>query len=275
VALPDVEPGSIVEYRFERHWHRRRLEAASLILQQDLFTREARFSMIAIGELFGVKSNFTWVGVRLPRDHSMHTIHGGFELDAKNIAALPDEEFAPPEEEASSRVDYFYSPDFGKGHEDFWLEAGKYWNTELEKFAGRSAETKRLASETVAASDTPEEKLRKIYARVQKIRNLSGERDKTEKEIQAEKLKENQTADDVIEHGYASWFDVDWVFVVMARAAGLQADPAYVAKRDGAAFSEQEHNVARLNGIVIVAMAGPQTIYLDPGCARCPFGLLP
>jgi Domain of Unknown Function with PDB structure (DUF3857)/Transglutaminase-like superfamily len=275
VALPDVEPGSIVEYRFERHWFKRRLEASSLILQQDLFTRDARFSMIAIGALYGIKSNFTWVGVRLPRDHSMHPIRGGFELDAKNIAALPQEEFAPPEEQASSRVDYFYSLDFGKGHEDFWLEAGKLWNSDLEKFAARSGEAKRVAAETVADSDTPEEKLRKIYARVQKIRNLSGEDAKTEKEIKAEKLAANQSADDVIEHGYASWFDIDRLFAVMARAAGLQADPAYVAQRDGAAFDQQEHNVNRLNGTVVVAMAGPRSFYLDPGCALCPFGLLP
>ncbi len=275
VALPEVEPGSIVEYRFERHWIGRRLRASSLILQQNLFTRDARFSMIAVGVLYGVKSTFTWVGVRLPREHSMHPIHGGFELDAKNIPALPDEDYSPPEDEASSRVDYFYSLDFGKGHEDFWLEVGKLWNTDFEKFAGRSGTAKRLANDTLSPSDSPEQKLRKLYTRVQKIRNLSGESSKTEKEIKAEKLKENETADDVIDHGYASWFDLDQLFVVMARAAGLQADPVYVARRDGPAFDEQEHNLWRLNGTVIIAMAGPQAFFLDPGCELCPFGLLP
>lgn len=275
VVLPDVEPGSIVEYRFERRWQGRRLRASSPVLQEDMFIREARFSMIASGPLYGVKSNFTWVGVRLPREHAMRAIHGGFELDAKNIAALPDEEFAPPEEQASARVDYFYSLDFGKGHDDFWLESGKYWNTEFEQFGSRSGATKKLASETVGAADTPEEKLRKIYARVQKIRNLSGEAPKTEKEIKAEKLKENQTADDVIEHGYASWFDIDRLFLVMTRAVGIDADPLFVAERTGAAFDEKEHNVQRLNGTVVVAMAGAQAFYLDPGCALCPFGILP
>ena len=275
VALPEVEPGSIVEYRFERHWIGRRLRASSLILQLDLFTRDARFAMIPLGIVYGVKATFTWVGVRLPREHSMHPIHGGFELDAKNIPALPDEDYSPPEEEASSRVDYFYSLDFGKGHENFWLEVGKLWNTDFERFAGRSGTAKRLTNDTVSPSDSPEQKLRKLYARVQKIRNLSGESSKTEKEIKAEKLKANETADDVLDHGYASWFDIDQLFVVMARAAGLQADPAYVARRDGPAFDEQEHNLWRLNGTVIIAMAGPQAFFLDPGCELCPFGLLP
>lgn len=275
VVLPEVEPGSIVEYRFERRSVGRWLGASSLILQQGLFTREARFSTIAAGPLFGVKSTFTWVGSRLPREHSMHPIRGGFELDAKNIAALPEEDFSPPEEEASAKVDAFYSIDFGKGHGDFWLEVGKLWNTEFEKFEGRGGSAKRVVSETVAASDTPEEKLRKLYARVQKIRNLSGEDAKTEKEIKAEKLKDNETADDAFEHGYASWFDLDELFVVMARQAGLQADPAYVAQRTGASFDEKLKSGTQLNGAVVVAVAGAQTFYLDPGCALCPFGLLP
>ena len=56
---------------------------------------------------------------------------------------------------------------------------------------------------TVNADDPPDVKLRKIYARVQKIRNLSKEDAKSEKEQKQEQLKPNNNVEDVLKHNYA------------------------------------------------------------------------
>jgi hypothetical protein len=127
----------------------------------------------------------------------------------------------------------------------------------------------------VAGADTPEAKLRKIYARVQQVRNLSFEKDKTEQEEKRENLRDNKSAEDVLRNGYGHRSEINRLFVAMARSVGLDAVSVRVASRDDIFFAKNVLDSGQLDTeVAAVTMDGGEAKYFDPGTPFAPFGLL-
>ena len=63
----------------------------------------------------------------------------------------------------------------------------KQRNGQLESFIGKRSAMEQVLTQIVSPNDSPEIKLRKIYDRVQQIRNTSNEFEKTEQEVKREK----------------------------------------------------------------------------------------
>ena len=78
-------------------------------------------------------------------------------------------------------------------------------------------------AQIVSPNDTPDVKLRKIYDRVQQIRNKSYELQKTEQEEKREKEKAAENVEDVWKRGYGNGMQLTWLFLGLVRAAGFQA----------------------------------------------------
>jgi hypothetical protein len=129
--------------------------------------------------------------------------------------------------------------------------------------------------EITTAGDTPEQKLQKIYARCQKIRNTSFEREKTEQEQNREKLKEVYNVEEVWKRGYGDGWDISWLFLALARAAGFDATPVLLSTRDRHFFNPKLMNPTDLNDNVALVQMNGKDVYFDPGTVFTPFGLLP
>ncbi len=145
----------------------------------------------------------------------------------------------------------------------------------LEEFIGEHKAVKRVVAEIVNPADPPDAKLRKLYARAQQIRNLSFEREKTEKEEKREKLKDNENVEDVLKHGYGYGSGINELFVALARAAGFEASMVYVTGRNSGLFEPGTLSWRQLDANVVQVRLGAQEWYLDPATRYCPFSLLP
>jgi len=130
-------------------------------------------------------------------------------------------------------------------------------------------------SRTISADDPPEVKLGKIYARVQKLRNLSMESAKTDKEGKQEQLKPNNSVEDVLKHGYASAREMNFTFVGLVRAAGFNATEVYAAPRNRNFFYPTRQDSGELAADLVWVRAGTKEYYLDPSASFWPFGTLP
>jgi hypothetical protein len=181
----------------------------------------------------------------------------------------------PPEEVLRARVDFFYTLSGTTDPDKFWKQAGGSWLSSSEGFIGRHKAVADEAARTVDANDPPEVKLRKLYARVQKIRNTSFERRKTEQEMKREKQKENNNVEDVLRSGVGDGVEIDYLFCALARAAGFDASVVRVSTRNRYFFSKGILETNQLNDVVITVKLGDKDLYLDPGNAHAPFGLLP
>lgn len=292
-TLPDVQVGSVIEYKYKKRWpaspssgswgsysyffssYRGSQSAMRWDIQDELFTRRARFSFRPTP---GPRIMWTWNG--LPADRRPLVKEGVVQLDLENIPPLEEEEFMPPAEALKARVEFFYIYGYDKqgtsGLPDwYWKEIGdrscKYW----EQFIGKHKGIGREVAAITNAGDPAETKLRKLYARAQQIRNLSYEHEKTEKELKREKIKETQNVEDVLKHGYGYGFEINLLFIAMARAAGFDAYLVLAARRSERFFSRALLDGSQLSATLVEVRIGGKPLYYDPAAVYCPFGLIP
>ncbi len=276
LTLPEVQVGSIIEYKYKIRRPSYALYNSRWIVQRELTTRKAHFSLRPYA---GRPIAWSWFGLpahKAPERRKDKTIH----LELENIPAFPEEEYMPLGDVLKVRVMFYYVSEFYgekeiKTADDFWKQQGKWEYKAVEEFIGEHKAVKRVVAEIVNPADPPDAKLRKLYARAQQIRNLSFEREKTEKEEKREKLKDNENVEDVLKHGYAYGSQINYLFVALARAAGFEAAMVYVAGRHSGLFEPGTLSWRQLDANVVQVRLGSQEWYLDPATRYCPFSLLP
>ncbi len=265
-TLPDVQPGCIIEFQSRSQGNPQYVHDESWTVGRDLYTREAHFKMIPYTSYGGMNLQFRTF--MLPgASQPQRQIDGSYTMSANDIPAIVDEALMPPESMFASRVDFFYrsesEPD-SQSPKEYWARMNKKWDGTLEHFVDKKSVLAQEDSRIVSASDSPEVKLQKIYARVQQIRNLSMEDSKTAQEKKSEELKPNANVEDVLTHGYGNGRDINYLFVGLARAAGFDATAIFVASRSSTVFTPETQDAGQLSADIVWVRAGGKEYYLDP-----------
>jgi hypothetical protein len=272
-TLSDVQPGSIIEYHYTIDFAEYLVFDSNWVLSDELFSKKSKFTLKPYGEW---ALQWSWPnglpeGAKPPANENK-VIH----MEAQDIPAFQVEDDMPPEAAMKFRVDFVYSEDgFEKEADKFWKKQGKKMNDAAENFVNKRKAMEQAAAEIVSPSDLPEVKLQKIYARVQKIRNTSYEIEKSEQEQKRAKEKEINNVEDVWKRGYGDGYQITWLFLGLARAAGFDASPVRIATRDDHFFAAGMMRIRDLNTNVVLVKLNGKDAYFDPGAAFTPFGLLP
>lgn len=275
-TMPDVQVGSVVEYRYRHDFASGYVFNSHWILSDELFTKYAKFSLDPYRQF---SLSYSWpVGLPADTDPPKNS-RGRIRLETRNVPAFVTEEYMPPENELKYRVDFIYQSDSDvkpeKDSAAYWKKYGKRANADVQDFVDKRRAMETAVAQIVAPGDTPEVKLHKIYERVQRMHNLGYERQKSTQEEDREKIKQAKNAEDVWNHGYGDGNQLAWLFLALVRAAAIEADPVIVSTRDTHFFNANVMNPAGLNSnVVLVTLEGKQ-LYLDPGIALAPFGMLP
>ena len=274
-TLPKVEIGSIVEYRWTYDFSEKYIFDSRWILSQDLFTKTARFSLKPFTTNYASFSlRWTWQGLP-PGLEPKKGPDGVVRLEVSNIAAFQTEDFMPPPDELKARVDFIYQDELLEPNPDkFWKNFGKKRNGELESFVGKHKAMEEAVAQIVSPTDTPEAKLRKIYDRVQQIRNKTYELSKTEQEEKRDKEKPVENVEEVWKRGYGNGVQLTWLFLGLVRAAGFEAYGCWVSSRSQYFFHPKILQPAKLNANVVLVKLNGKDLYFDPGAEFTPFGLL-
>jgi hypothetical protein len=273
-TLPDVQVGSIIEYHYMTDFPEGYVYDSHWLLSDELFTKHAKFSLKPNAN-FSLRWNWPLglpSGTQPPKDE-----HGTIRLESSNVPAFQVEDYMPPESTLKFRVDFIYSEDPvpEKDPVKFWKNIGKKQNDKVEGFANKKKAMEQAVQQTVGASDTPEVKLQKIYARAQQVRNTSYEKEKTEQEQKRDKEKEAGSVEDVWKRGYGTGRQITWLFLGMARAAGFDASAVLVSRRNEYFFNNAVMNEYQLDDNVVLVKVDGKDKYFDPGTAFTPYGMLP
>ncbi|MGB4786442.1 MAG: DUF3857 domain-containing protein, partial [Candidatus Acidiferrum sp.] len=263
-TLSDVQVGSIIEYHYMKSWDQGLyFKEAHWILAEELYTRRAKFSLKPISSFL---IRWSWPvglpqGTNPPKDE-----HGMIHLETQNVPAFQIEDYMPPENELKMRVDFVYSEgNDEKDPDKFWKNEEKSQFQRVEDFVGKRKAMEQAVAQIVGPNDSAEIKLQKIYARVQQLHNTSFEAEKTEQEQKREKRKDTNNVEDVWKNGYGSGRQLTWLYLGLVRAAGLEAYPVLVSRRDEYFFKSAFMNPSQLNdNVVLVKLNGADT-YCDPG----------
>jgi Domain of Unknown Function with PDB structure (DUF3857) len=277
-TLPDVQPGSIIEYKWRLQYRPEYLFRHYWVLSSELYTREGHFSILPY------QSSYQYFPLYF-RQYALATKvtptpkpDGTYSFTVHDIPGIEDEAYMPPLETIESRVEFYHldvDVPTSETQDHFWARTEKKWNDDLDHFINKKSALEQELSRIVSPSDSPEIKLRKIYARVQQMRDLNMEIAKSAKEQKAESLKKNSNVEDMLHHGYGTGLEMNYLFIGLARAAGFDAADVRVAPRNVSFFYPQLQDAEELAADVVWVRAGTQEYYLDPAALYFPFGILP
>jgi hypothetical protein len=282
-TLPNVQVGSIIEWKYTEYWEDY-VFAPHWVLQDDLFTRHAKFTFVPMfkqghyveDSRGDIKDRVYYSLIGLPQDTVIKTTaNNRMELELKDIPAFVEEDFAPPSDLLKMRVNFYYGTDKMGKPQEFWKVEGKYWTREVDKFAGHSAAVAAAVGKATSPTDTADQKARKIYAYVQKIKNLTfTSREGALEDLLNRDSREKRTVDMVLEKNEGYRDEIARLFWAMARAANLQAYIMRVADRDEYFFQQNIPNPSQLTSEIVIVTVDGKEIFLDPGTPLCPFGHL-
>lgn len=228
-TLPDVRLGTIIEYSYTVDLNDQYVYDSRWILSEELFTKKAKFSLKPNPD-FALRWNWP---IGLPEGTKPPAKEGDYiRLETQNIPAFQVEDFMPPENTLKFRVEFAYSE--GSVETDqtkFWKQQGKKWYGTFNDFIDKRKAMEQAVAPIVSPGDAPEAKLQKIYDRVLQVRNTSFEREKTEQEEKRAKQKDVNNVEDVWKRGYGNARHINWLFVALARAAGIDAHSVFISSR--------------------------------------------
>jgi len=288
-TMPDVEVGSIIEYRYTLRYDDYYFMSPDWYIQSELYTRKAHYQWKPTSEQLVSKrggreqltNSIAWFPV-LPagtevKSSRLPPIGGNegqmiFEVNVHDIPPSPKEEYMPPLSSFTYRVLFFYSA-YRTG-EEFWKNEGKFWAKDSDKFIGPGPKVSAALHEWVAPADTPDQKLRKLYAAVMQIENTDFTREHDRSEDKAAGLRDVHSTDDILERKRGSSDQIAKLFVAMARAAGMKAYLFGVTNRSHSVFTAAYLNMSQLDDDVVVVNVDGKDQYFDPGTRYCPYGHL-
>lgn len=277
LTLPDVQPGCIIEYKYRDQHDTNYLWSIRWGLQSELYTRLARFS-IKPSMRDGTPPLY-WRGYHVAADTKpIPQKNGTLALELHDLQGIEEEDLMPPEDTLRGTISFFYrdrDEPSNETPEQYWRRIGKNWAERDDHFVDKKGALESVVSQTVAANDSPEVKLQKLYARAQQIHNTGYDSEKTLKEEKLEKLKENNNVEDVLKHGYATGSQINCLMMGLARAAGFESAIVRVASRQQMPFIVNQEDTNQLPADMVWAKLNGKDLYLDPASKFYPYGLVP
>ena len=275
-TLPDVQVGSIIEYHWNYDFQDNYIFSSQWILSEELFTKRAIFTLKPYTR-YPWTVQWSWpAGLPAGTDPPKEGSDGIVRLTTQNVPGFVTEDHMPPANELKFRVDFVYHDEAPEQNVDkYWKQFGKRSNSKVEAFVDKRKAMEEAVAGIIAPGDAPEEKLRKIYARTQQIKNLSYQPRMTAEERKHENVKEISNVEELWKYQYGSGWDITWLFLGLVRAAGLEAYPCLVSGRSEYFFRKERINGRELDANVVLVKVNGRDRYFDPGAAFTPFGLLP
>ena len=240
-ALPSVEPGSIIEYRWTEDNGRRVSRHTPLEVQSEYPVREVTFHLKPVGDDYPPMHLMRF---GCEAEQSRPDSKGFTSVTVRDVPAYHDEPYSPPERSAKKWLLAYYEEDAGF-FGDFWSFIGKEEYKEAKEKIKVDSTIKEVAARVASKGKTDEEKLALLadYCR-NTIKDLWGDDITTEARDQ---FKPNRNSAETIRRQIGTPRDIDFTFIALAQAAGFKARLAIVADRRSFLFNPRLQSSFFLN----------------------------
>ncbi|MEE9230833.1 MAG: DUF3857 domain-containing protein [Acidobacteriota bacterium] len=278
-ALPGVTPGSVIDYGYTImaiDWKLMR----RVPLQHSWPVRLFRYRWVPWKGLTG--RYHISRGKLLDLDVAQDRL--GYLFTARNIPAVKDERWAPPGDQIRAVATLYYSAP-ASSRKDYW----DTWTAEEEWDIQEFNRHKRDLVETLEKMKIPndaglEEKLRTVYDWIQvNIANrslLMWEERETEdrKKNRKKDRKKRSTARYILENGQGKAWQLDYLFIGLARILGAEANEVMVVNRtihywDVGLLTGSQFD-SRVVAVRLLGQTLEHAVLVDPG-SGLPYGEIP
>ena len=274
-TLPDVQVGSIIEYRYVLWYESDLVVSPRWYLQGPLYTRKAHFFFLPSEHLLedghgGVIQGRATYSAFLPEGVSVVYSPAGksYSLDVEKIHAYPQEDYMPPMHNYTFRALFYYT--IAKTTDEYWSTEGKYWSKRVDRFID-AGKMPGVVNQIVSPPDTPAQKLEKIYGALMTIENTTFTREHSGAEDKALGIR-IRTAADIWAQKRGDRDEITRLFVGLARAAGFKAYAGYVTNRDNNLFVADYLDMRQLDDEIAIVEVDGKEKFFDPGERYAGFG---
>jgi hypothetical protein len=270
-AMPGVEPGAIVEYRWREYRDGQLANYLRLPFQRDVPIQLVQYHIKPLNVPylpFGMRSmNFHSNNTPFAKDRD-----GFYTTMMTDVPAFVEEPQMPPLDDVRAWMLIYYSEDKKVTPEQYWKDYGRKEFNAFKESTKVNGGVRKAAESIVSGAANDEEKLRKLfdYCRT-KIKNV--QRDTVTAEERAD-TKKNKTPADTINQGAGTGFDIDMAFAALASAAGFDARIARLGNRADKFFDPTIADSVFISGFDVAVNTGGKWLFYDPGSTYVPFGML-
>jgi Domain of Unknown Function with PDB structure (DUF3857)/Transglutaminase-like superfamily len=288
-TLPDVTPGSIIEYRYQVRYDRFQ-SAPEWQIQQPYFIHKAHYSYIPAEQFLPaqltagvgistsslkdrhdeVLTDIRSVNVLPPGKQVTKDAAGHYYLDLTDIPAIPSEAFAPPMGDRIYQINFYYT--YTPVESEFWKREMQLWTKDMNRYIAPGERIKSTVAEIAPASDSQIDRAKNLYAWIQKLDNTDFSGD--ESQMNTDGSVPHGKVESVLNNKRGNGNQLAFLYLSMLRTAGLNARPERIVSRSRSIFSPQFLSTRQLDSIVIAVTIDGKEMVLDPGEKLAPFGTL-
>lgn len=270
-AMPAVEPGAIIEYR----WREVRQDSSSyfarLSFQQEIPIQLIKYTLKPrMGSFSGFHTKvFNMRNIPLVQEKDK-----SFSYTMTNVRAFEEEPHMPPGDQVRPWMLAYYGPSLSL----MGFEINKAVYDDYKSRTKVNDDVKGAARTAIGSASTPDEKLERLFQFCRtKIKNVNDDASGLIADDRA-KVKENKTAADTLKRGMGTGEDIDLLFAALATAAGFEARVAHVADRSDIIFNPEAFeflvNLYFMRSYNIAVQVGNEWRFFDPASTYIPFGML-
>jgi hypothetical protein len=272
-ALPSIEPGSIIEYRWKEVRPGSYVANLQLEFQRNIPVQMVRYYLKpSSSPLLGGMKTFTFNGANPTFNKEKN---GFYSTTMLNVPAFKEEPRMPPEDKVRTWMLVYYSQEDKVDPQAYWTGVGKRLYGEFKPKTKPNDDVKRKTAELIAGAATSEEKLDRLitFCRTQ-IKNIYSDTTEMSAE-ERKKLKDNNNPGDTLKRGYGDSNDIDCLFTAMATAAEFEARLALMPDRSRFFFDPSFPSTYFLRGGEIAVRVDGQWKFYDPSGKYITNGMLP
>jgi hypothetical protein len=272
-ALPGVETGSIIEYRWREVRNDQLATYIRLQFQRDVPVRLVKYYIKPLslpGFPYGMRAQ-TFHGANSP---FVKEKDGFYSTTLADVPAFREEPRMPPEDQIRPWMLVYYSEDKKLAPAQYWKEKGKEFHETFKSRTKLNDDVKKAAADAIGDATTPEHKLERLFEFCRsKIKNINDDASGITSEERA-KLKENKSPSDTLKRGMGTGTDIDMLFAAMAIAAGFDVRMANLADRSDTFFSADFPDDYFLSSYDIAVRVGESWRFYDPASTYVSLGML-
>ena len=282
-AVPNIEPGVIVEYRYREVIEDAGARGMTLVFQRDIPVQTLSYYYKPYNKREPNYQSYNFTDTKFIKDDK------GFYLAQRtNVPALKEEPRMPPSDMVRpwmllqgasigavnvSAFSISYTIKDPSSPNRYWAAVSSEY-VGLVKFMNKpDKEIKRVASEITATASTPQEKLQKLYEFCQtQIKNTTFDTSITDE--QRAKLPQIKSVADVLKQKSAGSQYIDMLFGSMANSIGFETRIALAGNRSRMFFTPEMTNDTFIHPAAIAVKVGEDWKFFNPGVSFLPFGSL-
>ena len=271
-AMPSVEPGCIIEYRWREVRVRSDAHYLRLQFQRDIPVQRVEY-LIKPFPYEGMSFNSLMLhGQTTPWTKAKN---GFYSTVMTDVPAVPDEARMPPEDQVKRWMLVFYAAGDGKREPDkYWNDLGKDYYERTKSLIKPNDDVKKMSASLIADAKTDDEKLAKLFDFCRnKIKNASDDASTATAEERA-KAKENKYPSDTLKRGVGYALDIDLLFAALASAAGFDARIVLLPDRGDVFFDKTIPNAYFIDPRNVAVNVGGTWKFFDPGWNYIQLGML-